>query len=160
MKSFILCGIVLLMLFMPFKSFAETAIVGERLEFIVPGLGDIAGEPNISMRIHFRVEGASINLSYMEYKTNPLAPPPPIIIGAPVFGSGTFPPGSHLASFTYQLPRDASGMPYLPSRRVCFEIWAYFRDARFPAQRIIGDACLETFMRLTNSGTGSRVILP
>lgn len=161
MKSLILCGMVLSMVFMPFTSFAGPVIVGERVEFMVPGLGDIAGEPNITMRVHFRVEGASVNLSHMEYRTNPPPTvPPPTIIGAPVPGSGTFPPGSHLASFTYHLPRDASRIPYLPSRSICFNIWAHFQDARLYPQCIISDACLETFMRLTSGGTGRRVTLP
>jgi len=163
MKSLILCGIVLFTVFVPLPSFAETVIVGERVEFNVPGLDVIAGEPDIGIRIYFRVEGASVNLSYMEYQTNPPSPPPPTVIvssapSAP--GSGTFAPGSHFVRFTYRLPRDASRMPYLPSKRVCFDILAHFQDARFPTQRLIRDACLETFMRLTNGGTGRRVTLP
>jgi len=160
MKPLILCGIVLLMVFMPFASLAETVIVGERVEFNVPGLSVIAGEPDIGIKVYFRVEGASVNLSYVDYQTNPAGPPPPTVLGGSSPGSGTFPPGSHLVRFTYHLPRDASRMPYLPSRRVCFDFDAHFQDARFPTQRLIGDACLETFIRLTNGGTGRRVTLP
>ena len=159
MKFLILCGIVLFMVFMPSGSFAETVIVGERLDFNIPGLGDIAGEPNIGMRITFRVEGASVNLTYMDYQTDPLSPPPPTVIGAPVPGSGTFAPGSHAVNFTYPLSRDAAGMPCLPAKRVCFSIFAHFRDARFPTQQLISNACLETFMRLYRGGTGRRVTL-
>jgi hypothetical protein len=156
MKSLIFCGIVLSMVFMPFTSFAGPVIVGERVEFT--GVGDIAGEPHITMRVHFRVEAASVNLSRMEYRTNPPpAVPPPTIV--PVPGSGTFAPGSHVVSLTYH-SRDASGIPHLPPRRICFDIWAHFQDPRLHPLRIISDACLETFMRLTSGGTGRRVAPP
>ena len=150
---------VLFIVFMPAPAFSEAVIVGERVEFNVPNLADIVDNPNISLRAIFRVEGASINLSYIEYQTNPAAPPPPTILGAPVPGSGIFPPGSHSADFTYPLSRDSSRFPCLPAKRVYFFIWAHFQDARISPQRIIGDAGLETFMRHTNDGIGKRVTL-
>jgi len=162
MKSLVLSVIVLSMAYIPFSSFAGPTIIGERVEFLLPrDLRDIRSSPQITMLVTFRVEGGSVNLSHMEYRTNPPPTvPPPSIIGAPVPGSGTFNPGGHVAVLTYHLPLDADGIPNLPARRVSFDIWVHFQDARLYPQCIFSNACLETSMMLTSGGTGRGVAPP
>ena len=163
MKSLVLCGIVLSMVYIPFSSFAGPTIMGESVEFLLPrDIRDIRSRPQITMMIHFRVEGGSVNLSHMEFRTNPppTVPPPTVIGGGPVTGSGTFNPGSHVAVLTYYLPLDADGIPNLPSRSIAFDIWVNFQDARRYPQCIFSNACLETYMMLTSGGRGRRVATP
>ncbi len=162
MKSLVLCGIVLSMVYIPISSFAGPTIIGEKVEFLLPrDLRDIRSRPQITMMFTFRVEGGSVNLSRMEYRTNPRPTvPPPTIVGAPVPGSGTFNPGSHVAVLTYYLPLDADGVPYLPSRSITFDIWVHFQDARLYPQCIFSNAVLETYMMVTSGGRGKRVAPP
>jgi hypothetical protein len=160
MKSLVLSVMVLSFVFIPFLSFAGPVIIGERVEFLLPrDLRDIRTRPQITMMIYFRVEGGSVNLSNIEYRTSPSGPPPPTIIGTPGPSSGTLTgiTGSRVVPLTYYLPLDADGMPYLPARRVCFDIWVHFQDARIYPQCIFSNACLETSMKLTSGGAGRRV---
>lgn len=129
----ILAAVFLAALYSP--SFAQPVIVGERVEFSpanpLPG-------SQVTVRVHFRVEGEAANYFISPVITtvppSPPGPPPPVI------ALGRLEPGRHSHQIIYTIPAP-------PPSKICFDFGP------------VNGACLESAMKVASDGTGQRIVV-
>ncbi len=135
-------SVAILMMGIASLSFAQSIIVGERVEMVPPYAK--AGDA-VTIKVYFRVERAPLSCYPFDFilkRTGETLPPRPTVVGA---SPSTFNVGSHSVDIPWTIPSVA-----LPPG-VRFEV--IWRDQ---THVIIRDINLESLLRVS-SGTGSRV---
>ncbi len=135
-------SVAILMMGMVSLSFAQSIIVGERVEMVPPYAK--AGDA-VTIKVYFRVERAPLSCYPFDFifrRAGEVLPPRPTVVGV---SPTTFNVGSHSVDIPWSIP--SAALP--PGAR--FEvIWGE------QARVIIRDIYLEGLLRVS-SGTGSRV---